>query len=121
MNLGTLLQYARDPLGRFSLQTDYRREEIREALRRAADWVLTNRMPDGGFVFLRNLAFRYGHPALRGEAGEGAMFPTWFRTLALAIIGAALPDHSLHEIPWEFCASPGFQYWPATEKEAVVA
>jgi hypothetical protein len=100
-----------DPLARLSAQTDYRREEIRAALERAVEWVLTNRTADGGFVFLRGRAFEYGHPALRGEADAGAMFPTWFRTLALAIAAQALPGHWLRESPWQFRRCPGMQFW----------
>jgi hypothetical protein len=100
-----------DPLCRMMQLTDYRRADIAAALTKAADWVLTNRMPDGGFVFLRELPFEYGHPALRGEAGEGAMFPTWFRLLSLALIGTALPAHALGLIPWRFVRCPGMQFW----------
>ncbi|HUU21332.1 MAG TPA: hypothetical protein VM389_02235, partial [Phycisphaerae bacterium] len=84
---------------------------IRQALASAARWVLDNRMPDGGFVFVLDRAFEYGHPQLRGEANAGAMFPTWFRTLSLAIIGKALPDHPLGRYPWGFVRCPGCQFW----------
>ena len=93
-----------DPLARFSRQTEYRREEVDAALRRGREWVLTNRTPDGGVVFLRDCAFEYGHPALRGEAGQGAMFPTWFRTLSLALVETALGEGE-----WKFCDCPGMQ------------
>ncbi len=96
-----------DPLARLSLQTQYRREEIYGALRRAREWVLENRMPDGGFVFMRGKPFEYGHPALRSEAGQGAMFPTWFRTLSLAILETALGQEG-----WRFCPAPGNQLRP---------
>ena len=100
-----------DPLCRMMQRTDYRREEIRAALARAADWVLTNRMPDGGFVFVRNRPFEYGHPELWGEANRGAMFPTWFRTLSLSLIGKALPEHPLAQVDWRFAQCPGCQFW----------
>ncbi len=100
-----------DPLARLSLATDYRREEIRTALRRAIPWVLTNRMPDGGFVFLRDRPFEYGHPALASGARVGALFPTWFRTLSLAIAAQALPDDPVGQYPWQFARCPGYQYW----------
>ncbi len=100
-----------DPLCRMMQVSDYRRSEIEAALRKAADWVQTNQMADGGFVFIRNQPFEYGHPQLRGEANQGAMFPTWFRLLSLALIGKALPDHTLGRVPWQFVACPGMQFW----------
>jgi len=100
-----------DPLCRMAPLTDYRRPDIEAALRRAADWVLTNQMPDGGFVFIRNQPFEYGHSQMRGGAGEGAMFPTWFRLLSLALIGKALPGHALGRMPWRFLRCPGMQFW----------
>lgn len=99
-----------EPLARLSMQTDYRRSDIESALIKAADWVLFNLTPDGGFVFIRDVPFEYGHPELRGEAGRGAMFPTWFRTLSLACIGMALPEHPLGEYEWKFINCPGFQF-----------
>lgn len=99
-----------DPLARMSLLTDYRRDDIRAALERAAPCVLRNQTPDGGFVFILDRAFEYGHPDLRGPAGAGAMFPTWFRTLSLAMLGKGLPDHSAGRYPWHFCRCPGYQF-----------
>lgn len=100
-----------DPLVRMARQTDYRRDDIRAALERAVPWVLSNQMPDGGFVFMRDRPFEYGHPQLFGEAGQGAMFPTWFRTLSLAVLGKALPDHPLGQYEWHFARCPGYQFW----------
>ena len=100
-----------DPLCRMSRLTDYRRADIRAALTKAADWVLTNQMPDGGFVFIKDRPFEYGHCELRSEANQGAMFPTWFRTLSLALLGSALPEHALGKIQWKFARCPGMQFW----------
>lgn len=99
-----------DPLCRMSRLTSYRNDDINIALEKAADWVLTNQMPDGGFVFTKDRPFEYGHPQLRGEVNQGAMFPTWFRTLSLALIGTALPQHPLSELPWRFVRCPGMQF-----------
>ncbi len=104
-----------DPLVRMSHLTDYRWADIHAALQRAAPWVLSNQMTDGGFVFIRDRAFEYGHPEFRGEADAGAMFPTWFRTLSLALIGKALPDHALGQYPWHFVDCPGYQFWREQE------
>lgn len=103
-----------DPLCRMMQHTNYRRTDIETTLAKAADWVLTNRMPDGGFVFIRNRPFEYGHPQLRGETDQGAMFPTWFRLLSLALIAKALPEHALAAIPWQFVRCPGMQFWNDT-------
>jgi hypothetical protein len=100
-----------DPLCRMMQLTGYRRADIEAALAKAADWVLTNQMPDGGFVFIRNQPFEYGHPAMRGETGQGAMFPTWFRLLSLALIGKAVPAHPLGQVAWRFVQCPGMQFW----------
>ncbi len=106
-----------DPLCRMMQLTDYRRTDIQAALRRATGWVMTNRAADGGFVFIRNVPFEYGHGELRGEANRGAMFPTWFRLLSLALMGKALPDHQLGRVPWQFTRCPGMQFWgqPGTD------
>jgi hypothetical protein len=94
----------------------HRTADIQAALSKAAEWVLRNRTPDGGFVFVLDRPFEYGHPQFRGERNSGAMFPTWFRTLSLAIIGKALPDHPLGQYEWQFVRCPGYQFW--YEKEA---
>jgi hypothetical protein len=99
-----------DPLCRMLASAAHRRADIVTALVRAVDWVLTNQMPDGGLVFVRDRDFEYGHPQLRGEAGVGAMFPTWFRLLSLALIGRALSEHPLASIPWHFVRCPGYQF-----------
>jgi len=98
--------------------TDYRRADIQVALTKAADWGLTNQMPNGGFVFIRDMPFEYGHCELRGGAGEGAMFPTWFRLLSLALIGTALSDHPLRQVPWQFAHCPGLQFWGVLTDQA---
>ena len=99
-----------DPLCRLLPGAGARRDEVRGALARAADWVLTNQMADGGFVFMRDCAFEYGHAQLRSAAGQGAMFPTWFRLLSLALIGRALPTHPLARVGWQFVRCPGMQF-----------
>jgi hypothetical protein len=100
-----------DPLCRMMQITDYRHADMAAALAKAADWVLSNRMPDGGFVFIRDQPFEYGHPQMRSEINQGAMFPTWFRLLSLALIGKALPGHVLGRLPWQFIRCPGMQFW----------
>ena len=100
-----------DPLARMTQKTAYRRDEIMAVLEKAADWVLQNRIEDGGFVFILDRPFEYGHRELYGEKSKGAMFPTWFRTLSLAVIGKAVPENPLGKYPWNFIMHPGFQFW----------
>jgi hypothetical protein len=100
-----------DPLCRMLQLTEYRRTDIQATLAKAAHWVLSNQIPDGGFVFMRDMPFEYGHLAMSSEAKQGAMFPTWFRLLSLALIGKALPDHALGHMHWQFIRCPGMQFW----------
>lgn len=99
-----------EPLARMLRQTSHRSEEVRAALTRAVDWVLSNQVADGGFVFLLGRDFQYGHPQLLGRAGEGALFPTWFRLLSLAYLAVSLPAHPLQRLAWRFVACPGMQF-----------
>ncbi|MBM3473427.1 MAG: hypothetical protein FJX75_09180 [Armatimonadetes bacterium] len=99
-----------DPLARTMHLTDYRRDEVKAALERATAWVLLNRAEDGGFVFIRNRRFEYGHPEFAAEPGVGSMFPTWFRTLSLAIIGRAMPESAVGGYGWHFIDCPGYQF-----------
>ena len=107
------------PLAQLSVQTNYRNNEIRAALKKAADWILSNQYDDGGFAFVKGIDNSYGHPELSNPAGTSGLFPTWFRLLNLAQIGKALPDHPLGKHPWHFDRCPGPQIWnqPETEKQ----
>ncbi len=100
-----------DPLCRISRTTRYRREDVEAALRRAVPAVLSNRAPDGGFQFLRGRSFEYGHPEFASGPAQGAMFPTWFRTLSLALIGMAMPKEPVGRVGWQFVRCPGYQFW----------
>jgi hypothetical protein len=99
-----------DPLVRMSLLSDYRREEIRTTLRRAAPHILSNQNEDGGFAFIRRTPFSYGHPMLSSSGNGSGLFPTWFRTLSLAYLGKILPD-SVAGFDWDFHDCPGYQFW----------
>lgn len=100
-----------DPLVRLLFLTKYRREDIRKALERAVTQVLKNQNADGGFVFVRDMKFSYGHPLMTSERNASGMFPTWFRTLSLAYLGKALPESILGGFPWQFQNCPGIQFW----------
>jgi len=100
-----------DPLVRFSFVTDYRKEDILQALAKSVPWILVNANPDGGWVFRRYEAFQYGHELMRTEAEESSMFPSWFRTLALAYLGKAIGNSQFGSYSWSHANCPGHQFW----------
>jgi len=104
-----------DPLCRMMQLTNYRHDDIAATLEKAISWVLKNQMKDGGFVFILDKEFEYGHPELKGERNTGAMFPSWFRTLSLALIGKALPESWTGKYDWQFVDCPGTQFWRKTK------
>ncbi len=101
-----------DPLVRLTLQTDYRRDDIQNSLKRALPWIIMNMNEDGGFVFRRSDRLHYGHDLMSAKSNQSALFPTWFRTLNLAYLAQALPDTFLGEIEWQFVNCPGLQFFP---------
>ena len=66
--------------------SEQRGKEIEIALVKAWQWVLCNQGADGGFVFRLFEPFAYGHEATSSAKNEGAMLPTWFRTLSLVYL-----------------------------------
>jgi len=93
------------PLARLYRMGLVRTDEVRLALLRGIDWEYSNQTPGGGLPFIRNKAFEYGHPQLLGSQSGGAMFPTWFRTLTIALASTALGDETLH-----YVLCPGMQF-----------
>ena len=69
-----------------SKQTDYRKTDINNAVRRGLIFILSNQNEDGGFVFRRDEALWYGHDIMCSDSNISALFPTWFRTLCIANI-----------------------------------
>lgn len=63
---------------------------VKRALNRAFAWILSNQMPDGGFVFRQNRYMWYGHEDLSAGVNESHMFATWFRTLCIAKLSTRL-------------------------------
>lgn len=80
--------------------------QVKKSLTAGLNWIRLNQMDDGGFVFRLNEAFTYGHSQLSSEKNQGAVFPTWFRTLSLAYLCSYL------EIPAEFKVTkcPGYEF-----------
>ena len=93
------------PLARLYRLGIVKNDTVKEALLKGAQWVKSNQTPDGGLQFIKNRRFDYGHPQLAGPEDSGAMFPTWFRSLTLALTASAFGDESLH-----FVRCPGMQF-----------
>jgi hypothetical protein len=79
-----------DILVRLAPHVPDQRAKIDAALNRAFRWVLCNQGADGGFVFRLFDPFVYGHEATSSARDEGALLPTWFRTLSLAYMAEYL-------------------------------
>ena len=83
---------------------DYRRPEIRKALRRAYRSVLKRIAPPGGFVY------RWGAPFIHMSIPRTSvpqnvphLFATWFGTHTLALLAEILTDvEPLSRPPWQF-------------------
>ena len=82
------------------------RSRIQESLAKALKWNCLNQVKDGGFVFRLNESFIYGHPQLGSLPDQGAIFPTWFRTLNMAYLCSGL------EMPTKFniVRCPGYEF-----------
>lgn len=82
---------------------DYRRAEIRNALRRVAASIIHQQVDDGGFVYRRNEPFSHmGMQSTLTPANQGTVFGTWFRLHTLALIGEVLSDTALGQVHWGF-------------------
>ncbi len=72
---------------------DYRRPEIRVALRRCLKLLWSVQNPDGGFSYKRGRGYVHmGMESTRNRQHESGMFPTWFRVHTLALIAQVLTD-----------------------------
>ena len=99
-----------DPLARL-LKGSRQGAEIAKALALAEDHVWNHQNDDGGFTWIRGTKFQYGHLLLDSPVNGSGMFPTWFRTLALAYLGRALPASRTGTYDWHFCQCPGIQFF----------
>jgi len=88
------------------LVTDYRRDDIEKALKKALKWILINMNEDGGFVYRRFESRKYGHELMYSGKNESDMFSTWFRTLSIAYISKVIPI----KLEFNFIDSPGYQF-----------
>lgn len=99
-----------DPLVRMAALAPDRRPEVVAAMQRALPRLLTNRTPDGGMAFIRGRELQYGHPLLYAPKGRGGMFPSWFRTLVVALAAQVLCDSEYGRFQWRFTDCPGYQF-----------
>jgi hypothetical protein len=83
---------------------DYRRGDIRFALRRCLKHILLTQNVDGGFPYNLNKSQSHmGIPGTQASANVSCMFPTWFRIHTLALISEILPEEkSLKECNFRF-------------------
>lgn len=57
--------------------------EVKQSLKKAFAWILSNQNSDGGFVFRRNEPMWYGHEIMTAKINESHFLASWFRTLSL--------------------------------------
>jgi hypothetical protein len=101
---------------------DYRRPEIRWALRRTLRHLLALQNPDGGFPYGRyrpgDPITHMGVPGTLTRQGDSAAFPTWFRVHTLALLAEVLTDEPAlsGSLRFSSCLSMGWhQPWPTVE------
>jgi len=72
------------------------------------NYVFLNQNIDNGFVFKRNLAFKYAdQPILSSRINESNLFATWFRTLSIAFVC----DYLQIEHNFKFSKDSGYQFY----------
>lgn len=83
---------------------DYRRPDIRFALKRCVKHILETQNPDGGFPYNRDCVQSHmGIPGTHAGPNVSCTFPTWFRIHTLALCAEVLPDHpELRGVPFRF-------------------
>lgn len=83
---------------------DYRRTEIRLALRHCLQHILATQNPDGGFPYNRDQTQSHmGIPGTEAGPNVSCTFPTWFRIHTLALIAEVLPnERELQGVPFRF-------------------
>ena len=81
-------------------------DEIRDSIEKSFNWVLINQVEDGGFVFRLEEPFVYGSIETSSKKNEGAMFPTWFRTLSIVY----LVNYLDYESNFKINNCPGYEF-----------
>jgi hypothetical protein len=95
-----------DILVRFAKLANRFDDRVKQSLQNGMKWNLLNQVDDGGFVFRLNEPFTYGHEQLSSKRNQGAIFPTWFRTLNMAYLCKGLGIESGFKIT----RCPGYEF-----------
>ncbi|CDH43063.1 prenyltransferase/squalene oxidase repeat-containing protein [Candidatus Contendibacter odensensis] len=95
---------AADILVNMYKKIDYRRAEIRVALRRLLPTILKSQNQDGGFSYKKGIVQSHmGIPDTVAEIDQSTAFATWFRIHTLGLMAEILTDDkSLSELNWKF-------------------
>lgn len=76
-----------DPMIRYSILTNYKTPEVKNAIQKSLMWYMSNLNKNGGFEYMLETPNEYGgHPLTTSKLNESNLFATWFRTLGLAYI-----------------------------------
>lgn len=102
---------------------DYRRAEIRNALRRCLRHILSSQNPDGGFPYSRDWPQSHmGIPGTDAAPNVSCTFPTWFRIHTLALIAQVLPsERVLHGVPFRFSNALGMGWHQSPDGWSLVS
>jgi len=110
---------AADILVNMYKQTNYKRPQIRYALRKTCRQVLKMQMPDGGFVYRLNESFIHmGIKKTASGPNQSNIFSTWFRIHTLALISEILTDGKKIKFNWQFnnsCSMGWHLFWDKDE------
>lgn len=83
--------------------TGYRQRAVCAALSRILKLVLSNHMPDGGFVYRKGIPFTHmGMNKTSSPPNHSNLFATWFRVHTIALCCQLLIDHPLAQYNWQF-------------------
>lgn len=101
---------------------DYRRADIRYALRRCLRLLNSIRQPDGGFPYKLNQAQSHmGIPDTRAGKNVSTTFATWFRVHTMALMAEILTDEpTLQAQPFAFNRQLSMGWHRAWDKSANV-
>jgi hypothetical protein len=84
-------------------RSNYRRPEIRCALRQCLRHILALQNPDGGFPYNRDRPQSHmGIPGTAASPNQSTMFATWFRVHTLALMAEILTDEPELQFPFRF-------------------
>jgi hypothetical protein len=84
-------------------RSDYRRAEIRCALRQCLRHILALQNPDGGFPYNRDCPQSHMDvPGTQAPPNQSIMFATWFRVHTLALTAEILTDEPELQFPFQF-------------------